>query len=73
MSASIGTLFMAGVVPGLMLAAMLGSTTIWRAWKNGYPRMQKASWRERWEAFRSSVWGLMLIVIIMGGIYGGIF
>lgn len=73
MSASIGTLFMAGVIPGLMLASMLGTTTIWRAWKNGYPRMQRASWGERGRAFRESVWGLMLIVIIMGGIYGGIF
>ncbi|AUH64384.1 TRAP transporter large permease [Paracoccus zhejiangensis] len=73
LSASIGTLFMAGVIPGLMLATMLGGTTTYRAWKNGYPRMPRASWGERWQAFRSSVWGLMLIVIIMGGIYGGIF
>lgn len=73
MSASIGALFMAGVIPGLMLAAMLGFTTFWRAWKNGYPRMQRASFRERWQALRESVWGLMLIVIIMGGIYGGLF
>ena len=73
MSASIGSLFMAGVIPGLMLAAMLGGTTYWRARVNDYPRMPKASWRERWRAFRESVWGLLLIVIIMGGIYGGIF
>ncbi len=73
LSASIGTLFMAGVVPGLMLATMLGATTYWRAKKNNYPRMARADWRERWLAFRESVWGLMLIVIIMGGIYGGIF
>jgi len=73
MSASIGTLFMAGVIPGLMLAAMLGGTTIWRAWKNNYPRMTRASWAERGTALRESIWGLMLIVIIMGGIYGGIF
>jgi C4-dicarboxylate transporter DctM subunit len=73
LSASIGTLFMAGVVPGLMLAMMLGATTIWRAWKGGYPRMERASWCARWKAFRASVWGLLLIVIIMGGIYGGIF
>ena len=73
MSASIGALFMAGVIPGLMLAAMLGFTTFYRAWKNGYPRMQRASFRERWQALRESVWGLMLIVIIMGGIYGGLF
>ncbi|MCB2158530.1 MAG: TRAP transporter large permease subunit, partial [Rhodobacteraceae bacterium] len=37
MSASIGDLFIAGVVPGLMLATMLGTTTMYRAWKNGYP------------------------------------
>lgn len=73
MSASIGTLFMAGVIPGLMLAAMLGTTTFWRAWKNGYPRMKRATFRERLHALRESIWGLMLIVIIMGGIYGGIF
>ncbi|MBB4952298.1 C4-dicarboxylate transporter DctM subunit [Agrobacterium vitis] len=73
MSASIGTLFMAGVVPGLMLATMLGGTTTYRAWKNGYPRMARATWRERLSALRESIWGLLLIVIIMGGIYGGIF
>ncbi len=73
LSASIGTLFMAGVVPGLMLATMLGATTYFRAKKHNYPRMARADWRERWLAFRESVWGLMLIVIIMGGIYGGIF
>jgi len=73
MSASIGDLFIAGVVPGLMLATMLGTTTMYRAWKNGYPRMARAPLPERWTAFRESVWGLLLIVIIMGGIYGGIF
>jgi C4-dicarboxylate transporter DctM subunit len=73
MSASIGTLFMAGIIPGLMLATMLGATTTWRAWKNDYPRMPRAPFAQRWKAFRESVWGLMLIVIIMGGIYGGIF
>ena len=73
MSASIGDLFIAGVVPGLMLATMLGTTTMYRAWKNGYPRMTRMPFAERWTAFRESVWGLLLIVIIMGGIYGGIF
>ncbi|MBT9247342.1 TRAP transporter large permease subunit [Gemmobacter fulvus] len=73
MSASIGTLFMAGVIPGLMLAMMLGGTTTYRAWKYNYPRMERAPFADRWKAFRESVWGLMLIVIIMGGIYGGIF
>jgi len=73
LSASVGQLFMAGVVPGLILASMLGATTFYRAWKNDYPRMPKASWSERLHAFRKSVWGLFLIVIVLGGIYAGLF
>jgi C4-dicarboxylate transporter DctM subunit len=72
-NSSIGALFMAGVFPGLALAAMLMLTTWWIARKNGYPRAQKASWGQRFLAFRESFWGLMLIVIVMGGIYSGIF
>jgi C4-dicarboxylate transporter DctM subunit len=72
-NSSVGALFMAGVIPGLVLAAMLGFTTWWRARRHNYPRMEKASWRERWNAFRESVWGLALIAIVMGGIYSGIF
>ncbi|WP_374508984.1 TRAP transporter large permease [Niveibacterium sp.] len=70
---SVGALFMAGVVPGLMLAAFLGFTTWYRARKFGYPRQAKASWAERLKAFRESMWGLFLIVVVMGGIYTGIF
>src|SRR5438132_10508646 len=73
LSASVGQLFMAGVIPGLILASMLGATTFYRAWKNDYPRMPKASWGERLHAFRKSVWGLLLIVIVLGGIYTGMF
>jgi C4-dicarboxylate transporter, DctM subunit len=72
-SASVGQLFMAGVIPGLMLASMLGATTWYRAWKNDYPRMPRASWGERLRAFRQSFWGLALIVIVIGGIYTGAF
>ena len=72
LSASVGQLFIAGVVPGLILATMLGMTTFYRAWRNGYPRMPRASWGERLHAFRQSIWGLLLIVIVLGGIYGGL-
>lgn len=70
---SVGQLFMAGVVPGLMLATLLGITTWYRAWKFGYPRMPKASLVERLKALKESIWGLLLIVIVIGGIYSGIF
>jgi C4-dicarboxylate transporter DctM subunit len=70
---SVGQLFMAGVVPGLLLAFMLGLTTWFLAKKHDYPRMPRATWGERWTAFRRSAWGLFLIVIVMGGIYTGVF
>lgn len=72
-SASVGQLFMAGVIPGLMLATLLGVTTVYRAWKFDYPRLPHASWRERFKAFRECIWGLLLIVIVLGGIYAGLF
>jgi len=73
LSASVGQLFMAGVIPGLILASMLGAITFYRAWKNDYPRMPKGSWLDTVVAFRESVWGLLLIVIVLGGIYAGMF
>ena len=57
LSASVAQLFMAGVIPGLILASMLGATTFYRAWKNNYPRMEKATWTEALVAFRDSIWG----------------
>lgn len=70
---SVGALFMAGVVPGIALACTLGGVTWYRAKKFNYPRQTKSTWGERWKAFRDSVWGLLLIVVVMGGIYTGIF
>jgi C4-dicarboxylate transporter DctM subunit len=70
---SVGALFIAGIVPGLVLATMLGLTTWWRARKNHYPRQPRASWLQRWRTFRDSMWGLLLVVIVIGGIYTGIF
>ena len=72
-SASVGQLFIAGIVPGLCLSFLLGLTTWWRAKKFDYPRMPKATWAERYTAFRESMWGLLLIVVVIGGIYSGKF
>jgi C4-dicarboxylate transporter DctM subunit len=70
---SVGSMFIAGIVPGIALAIALGFTTWYIARKNDYPRMPKATAGERWLAFRESVWGLLLIVVVMGGIYSGVF
>jgi C4-dicarboxylate transporter DctM subunit len=70
---SVGKLFMAGVVPGIMLGVMLMIAIYVRARMIDLPRQPKASMREILQAGRDSIWGLLLLVIILGGIYGGIF
>ena len=70
---SVGKLFVAGVIPGLLLAFFLGLTTWILARSKDYPRMPRSTWLQRWQAFKESVWGLLLIVVVMGGIYTGIF
>jgi C4-dicarboxylate transporter, DctM subunit len=72
-SASVGQLFIAALVPGLILSTMLGITTWYRAWRNDYPRMERATWGQCLRAFRDSFWGLFLIVLVLGGIYSGLF
>src|SRR5436305_2415240 len=69
---SIGALFVAGLLPGTLLTIMLCTVTWYLARKHDYPRMSKASWGDSVRAFRDSIWGLMLGVIIIGGIYTGI-
>jgi C4-dicarboxylate transporter, DctM subunit len=70
---SVGALFIAGIIPGLILASLLGLTTWYRARKFNYPRQPVASARQRLRAFRDAIWGLMLIVVVIGGIYSGVF
>jgi C4-dicarboxylate transporter DctM subunit len=72
-NSSIGALFMAGIVPAMILAAMLGVVTWFIAWRNDYPRMPRASWGQRFRAFREAIWGLLLTVVVLVGIYRGLF
>jgi C4-dicarboxylate transporter DctM subunit len=72
-NSSVGALFMGGVVPGLMLATLLGAVAWHIARKNNYPRMPKATWAQKLKALRESIWGLLLIVLVLGGIYAGLF
>jgi C4-dicarboxylate transporter DctM subunit len=70
---SVGKLFMAGVIPGIMLGVMLMIAIYLRARYLKIPTQPKAPLAEVLRSGRDSLWGLLLIVIILGGIYGGIF
>ncbi|WP_085908053.1 TRAP transporter large permease [Kiloniella majae] len=70
---SVGRMFMAGVIPGLIAGLMLMIGIYVAARVKKLPRLPKASGAEVFTAFGDAIWGLMLIVIIMGGIYGGVF
>jgi C4-dicarboxylate transporter DctM subunit len=72
-SESAGKLFLAGMIPGALLAALLMLLTWGTAKARGYPTGERASAREIWSSFRDSFWGLLLVVIVLGGIYGGVF
>ncbi|MFV0363802.1 MAG: TRAP transporter large permease [Suipraeoptans sp.] len=71
--ASIGDLFKAGLIPGLIMGAALLLVALIVGRKSDLKTLPKASGKERWIAFKDSFWGLMMPVIILGGIYGGIF
>jgi C4-dicarboxylate transporter DctM subunit len=70
---SIGKLFMAGVVPGIMLGIMMMVVTYIGAVRLGFKRTQPQPFKERLKKMKDASWGLMTIVIVIGGIYGGIF
>ncbi len=70
---SIGELFIAGIGPGLMILAMFSAYCIAYAYINKVPTEEKASWGERLSAVRQALWPLGFPVIIVGGIYGGVF
>ncbi len=70
---SVGKLFMAGILPGIVLGLMLMTAIYVRARMIDLPRQPKAPLHEVLTAGRESLWGMLLLVIILGGIYGGIF
>ena len=71
---SIADMFTAGIVPGILMGVALVIVVMIEARKNNIQSSQKrASGKERWEAFKDAFWGLLMPVIILGGIYGGVF
>jgi C4-dicarboxylate transporter, DctM subunit len=67
---SVGRMFLAGVIPGLVAGFMLMAAIYIMARVRGMPAEPWRGWGEVWSSFREAVWGLGLIVIIMAGIYG---
>lgn len=70
---SVGKLFVAGIVPGLVLTAIFVIYAIIRSRGGGYRAYEPASWRERFRVTRKNLWGIVLPIIIIGGIYSGAF
>ncbi|MEP2921070.1 TRAP transporter large permease [Sulfitobacter sp.] len=70
---SVGRMFLAGVIPGLLAGTMLMVTIYIMARVRNLPKGEWRGWGEVWTSGVEAGWGLFLIVIILGGIYGGIF
>ncbi len=72
---NIGHLFAAGVLPGLLCAGLLMAGVAWITWRDPQagPAGERTPWRQRWRALRD-IWGVaLLVVVVLGGIYGGVF
>lgn len=70
---SIAALFIAGILPGLLLSFTLMVMCVVFAHKRGYPKGKRVPFRQALKIFADTLWGLMTVVIIMGGILSGIF
>ncbi len=70
---SIGKLFMAGVIPGIMIGLMMMAVTYIGAIRLGFQKSKPQPWSVRFQKMKDASWALMTIIIVIGGIYGGIF
>ena len=70
---SVGKLFMAGVFPGLLMAVFFSVGAVWLSWRRGYPISTRATWKMRANRLLKGVPALLMPVIVLGGIYSGVF
>ncbi|MDR1379796.1 MAG: TRAP transporter large permease [Synergistaceae bacterium] len=70
---SVGKLFMAGIIPGLILAGIFIAYAVWKSTRGGFTSMPRTSWKERFEITLKNFWGILLPFLIVGGIYSGSF
>ncbi|WP_174614478.1 TRAP transporter large permease [Virgibacillus ihumii] len=69
---SISELFMAGIVPGILLGGTLIASAVIYAKINNYGSLPKQSWSDRWKKGMKAIWGFILPIVILGGIYSGV-
>jgi len=70
---SVGKLFIAGVVPGLILTAIFVIYAVFKSKRGGFTPMERTSWSERLRVTGKNIWGILLPILIIGGIYSGAF
>ena len=70
---SVGKLFIAGVIPGLVLTGLFIAYAVYKSKRGGFTPMEKAPWSERLQVTRKNFWGILLPFLIIGGIYTGAF
>lgn len=72
-STSVNSLFEAGALPGLLLGLAFMLWSSWTSWKQGYAKTAPAPMIERWQAFKKASWALLTPVIVIGGMFAGLF
>jgi tripartite ATP-independent transporter DctM subunit len=70
---SVGKLFLAGAIPGLLMGFFMMALTYWISVKRGYPKYPRLSWKAFWREFFGGIWAVLMVVIIFAGILGGWF
>lgn len=72
-SISVGSMFQAGIIPGIMLGLGLCIPTYLISKKRNYPKHERSSWNQRWKITKSAIWALLMPLILLGGILSGVF
>lgn len=70
---SVGALFLAGFLPGVVMLMALCGWIVVIAHKRGYPKQKKATWKERFKSFRHAFFALLMPFVVMGGLWSGYF